>query len=86
MARARALIETEELGGLQRVEERADRLAMYATLFNDPDLINRQLERYLSVTAEQIRDVSRDVFQASNRVVLTFLPQEGAEPLAEEAA
>jgi len=74
LARARALIETEELGGLQRVEERADRLAMYATLFDDPDLINRQLERYLSVTAEQIRDISALVFRPDNRVVLTYVP------------
>ncbi len=36
LARAKALIETEELGALSRVEERADRLAMYATLFDDP--------------------------------------------------
>ena len=49
LARAHALIETEELGALQRVEERADRLSMYATLFDDPDLINRMLGRYLSV-------------------------------------
>ena len=74
MARARALIETEELGALQRVEERADRLSMYATLFDDPDLINRQLGRYLSVTAEQVRDIAAQVFQPSNRVVLTYLP------------
>ena len=37
---------------LQRVEERADRLSMYATLFDDPGLINRMLPRYLAVTAE----------------------------------
>ncbi len=43
LARARALIETDELGALQRVEERADRLSMYATLFDDPGLINRML-------------------------------------------
>ncbi len=47
LARAHALIETEELGALQRVEERADRLSMYALLFDDPDLINRMLGRYL---------------------------------------
>ena len=59
LARAKALIEADELGALARVEERADRLSMYATLFDDPDLINRMLPRYLSVTAEQIRDVAR---------------------------
>jgi predicted Zn-dependent peptidase len=85
LARAKALIETEELGALQRVEERADRLAMYATLFNDPDLINRQLARYLSVTAEQIRAICAEVFQPANRVVLTYLPA-GETPSQEEEA
>jgi predicted Zn-dependent peptidase len=75
LARARALIETEELGALSRVEERADRLSMYATLFDDPDLINRMLPRYLAVTAEQIRSVSAEVFREDNRVILTYLPQ-----------
>ena len=74
LARAKALIETEELGALSRVEERADRLAMYATLFDDPGLIDTMLDRYLAVTAEQIRAVAADVFRADNRLVLTYLP------------
>ena len=49
--RAKALTEADELGALARVEERADRLSMYATLFDDPALINTLLPRYLSVTA-----------------------------------
>lgn len=81
LARAHALIETEELGALQRTEERADRLSMYATLFDDPDLINRMLGRYLSVTPERVRAASAEVFRADNRVVLTYLP---AVPPAEE--
>ncbi len=75
LARARALIETEELGGLSRVEERADRLSMYATLFDDPDLINRMLPRYLAITADQIQEVAAATFRADNRVVLTYLPE-----------
>ena len=58
LARANALTEADELGALQRVEERADRLSMYATLFDDPGLINRMLPRYLAVTPEAIRDVA----------------------------
>jgi predicted Zn-dependent peptidase len=78
MVRAKALTEADELGALSRVEERADRLSMYATLFDDPGLINRILGRYLSVTAEDIRSVAREVFRADNRVVLTYLPKDGA--------
>ena len=76
--RAKALTEADELGALARVEERADRLSMYATLFDDPGLINTLLPRYLSVTPEQIRDAPREVFRADNRVVLTYVPKAGA--------
>lgn len=74
LARAKALAETDELGALQRVDERADRLSMFATLFDDPDLINRMLERYLAVTPEAILEVSAATFRPDNRVVLTYLP------------
>jgi len=83
LARAKALVEADELGALQRVEERADRLAMYATLFDDPGLINQMLARYLSVTPEAIRDVAGTVLRPDNRVVLTYLPE---LPPAETAA
>jgi predicted Zn-dependent peptidase len=75
LARAFALIEADELGAIQRVEERADRLSMYATLFDDPGLINRMLTRYLSVTPEAILEVAAATFRADNRLVLTYLPE-----------
>jgi predicted Zn-dependent peptidase len=83
LRRAKALIESDELGALQRVEERADRLSMYATLFDDPGLINRMLDRYLIVTAEEIRDVAADVLRMDNRVVLTYLPETRPSDAAE---
>jgi len=75
LARAFALIEADELGAIQRVEERADRLSMYATLFDDPGLINRMLTRYLAVTPEAIMEVAAATFRADNRLVLTYLPE-----------
>jgi len=83
MVRARALVETDELAALQRVEERADRLSMFATLFDDPGLINRMLDRYLAVTPEAIRSVAAATFRADNRVVLTYVPETSP---ADEAA
>ncbi|HEX7490351.1 MAG TPA: hypothetical protein VF337_01440, partial [Candidatus Limnocylindrales bacterium] len=74
LVRARALIETYELEALQRVDERADRLAMYATLLDDPDLINRQLDRYLAVTAADIQAAAAAILRQDNRVVLTYMP------------
>jgi zinc protease len=75
LARAFALIESDELGALQRVEERADRLSMYATLFDDPSLINEMLRRYLAVTPESILEVAASTFRPDNRLVLTYLPE-----------
>ncbi|HKB28124.1 MAG TPA: pitrilysin family protein, partial [Candidatus Limnocylindrales bacterium] len=74
LERARALTEADELGALMRVDERADRLSMYATLFDDPDLINLILPRYLAVTAADIQRVCADVFRPDNRLVLTYVP------------
>jgi zinc protease len=83
LARAFALIEADELGALQRVEERADRLSMYATLFDDPGLINRMLPRYLAVTPAAILEVAAATFRPDNRLVLTYLPE--GQPADSEA-
>ncbi len=81
LARAKALTEADELGALQRVDEKADRLSMYATLFDDPGMVNKILPRYLSTTAEQIQAVCRNVFVPENRVVLTYLPAAGSDTI-----
>jgi predicted Zn-dependent peptidase len=83
LARAKALTEADELGSLQRVEERADRLSMFATLCDDPGLINTMLPRYLAVTPEAIREAAADVFRPDNRLVMTYLP---AGPAADDVA
>ena len=97
LARARALIEADELGAVQRVEERADRLSMYATLFDRPALINEMLGRYLAVTPEAILEAAAATFRPDNRLVLTYVPEtppaeseaidaDGAETEDEEVA
>jgi predicted Zn-dependent peptidase len=86
LARAHALIETYELEALQRVDERADRLSSYATLLDDPDMINRQLGRYLAVGAKEIQAVAAEVLRPENRVVLTYVPAAQAGATTEESA
>jgi predicted Zn-dependent peptidase len=83
LARAHALIESDELGALQRVEERADRLSMYATLFGEPGMINDVLPRYLAVRSDDILAACAAVLRADNRVVLTYVP---GGPPADEVA
>lgn len=71
---------------LERVGERADRLSMYACLFDRPELVNSEVERYRAVDAARVRDTLRAYVGADNRVVLTYVPAEGAEVGAEADA
>lgn len=75
LARARALIETQELAAFGSVAEVADRLSMYATLFGRPELVNEQLGRYLAVDADAIISAAAAVFRVDNRAVLTYVPR-----------
>jgi len=78
LARAKALVESAELGALGRVDEVADRLSMFATLFDRPQLINEQLARYLAVDAASLRAAAAGVFAEQNRVTLTYVPNDTA--------
>jgi predicted Zn-dependent peptidase len=86
LARAHALIETYELEALQRVDERADRLSMYATLLDDPEMINRQLGRYLAVGKAEIQAAAAEVLRSENRVVLTYVPAADAGDVTTDGA
>ena len=81
LARARALIESSELGALSRMEEVADRLSMYEMYFDRAERINEQLARTLAVDATAIREAVRAML-AGDRVVITYVP---AEPATEAA-
>ncbi len=89
LLRAHALLESSELAALGRVEEVADRLGMYATLFDRPEMINEQLDRYLAVDAAAIQAACAETIRPDNRAVITYVPRDdalGGAPLDEAAA
>ena len=73
--RAKALLSTGWWRQLSTVDGRADLLGRYATQFGDPARIADQLPGLLAVTAEQIAEAAAEVL-ATDRVVLTYLPEE----------
>src|SRR5437667_709391 len=77
--RAIALIETDLVVSLQSAGERADRLSMFATYFNQPGLINEQADRYRSVTAGRVNDFISERLGEDNRASLLYVPKEGVE-------
>jgi predicted Zn-dependent peptidase len=82
LARAHALIESAELSALSHMDEVADRLSMYTTYFDRPELVNEQLGRYLAVDAETVRDVCAEVFGAAARTTITYVPRTAQEAAA----
>jgi len=88
LERVRNLHGSQIESSLERVAERADRISMYACLFDDPERINTEVARYRAVDAPRIRAAMADALRADNRVVLTYLPQagEGDPAQGEEAA
>ncbi len=75
LERARTGLEARRSLELQKVSERADQLSMFTTLFDDPGLVNTELDRYRAVTAEQVRRIVTGYLGADNRVVLTYVPR-----------
>jgi predicted Zn-dependent peptidase len=82
LARAHALIEASELSALSHMDEVADRLSMFATYFDRPELINEQLGRYLEVDDVAVRDVCAEVFGSGERATITYVPRASEEAAA----
>jgi predicted Zn-dependent peptidase len=77
--RALALIETDYVYSMQSAGDRADAISKFATLLGDPALVNRQLEQYRAVTADDVTAFAREVLGADNRASLVYVPRSPAE-------
>lgn len=75
VARAVTLIETELVAALQSAGERADRLSMFATYFQRPELVNEQGDRYRAVTVDRVNAIIRERLIPQNRASLVYLPR-----------
>lgn len=53
----------------------AENLANYAVYFGDANLVNTEIDRYMKVTREDIKDVANKYLNDNNRVVLYYLPK-----------
>jgi predicted Zn-dependent peptidase len=53
----------------------AESLANYEMYFGDANLINTEIERFMKVTREDIREAARKYYSKDNRVVLYYLPK-----------
>lgn len=78
LERVRNLHAAHAAGALERIGERADRLSMYACLFDAPERINEEVARYTAVDPDRLRDAMGGSIRTDNRVTLTYVPAEAA--------
>jgi predicted Zn-dependent peptidase len=74
--RANALIESDLVRSMQSAGDRADKLSMYTTYFDRPELINELPERYRAVNAREVNKFIRTHLGENNRASLLFVPRE----------
>src|SRR6185503_2969579 len=74
--RAIALMQSDYIEALQSAGDRADRLSMFATYFENPALINSQVERYRSVTASRVNTFIAERLRENNRASLLYIPRD----------
>ena len=75
LAKLKVQVETEAIADNSRVAGIAGNLATAHVLLGNTELINTELDRYLSLTAEDLQRAARTYFVKDNRVVLHYLPK-----------
>ncbi|HET6854172.1 MAG TPA: pitrilysin family protein [Pyrinomonadaceae bacterium] len=85
MEKLRNSLCNEAVRGRQSTMYRAQRLAEFALYDSDPGLVDSELDQYLSVTAEDIKQAVAHYVDVENHVVLDIVPATAAER-AEAAA
>jgi predicted Zn-dependent peptidase len=75
--RARNQIATDLLSALQKLDNRADMISQFATYFDDPERINREVDRYLELEPEDLRQIAEAAATEERQVVVHVIPRGG---------
>ncbi|WMN07743.1 pitrilysin family protein [Marivirga arenosa] len=78
----KANYESNTINGLASVSGKVSQLASYQTFRNDPDYIQKDLERYLAVTKEDVIRVFNKYIKGKPAVIQSVIPNEEVEKAA----
>lgn len=70
----RGLFSSNSYSSLQKSLGRAELLAEYTSFFGDPGLIDKDMETYMQVTAEDIQDLAKRIFTKEGSTVVDVKP------------
>ncbi|RPI17387.1 MAG: insulinase family protein [Ignavibacteriae bacterium] len=75
LQKAKNKFETKHALRKQSILSKADMLTHYKTLFNNAELINSNIDNYLSITKDDIASISKEFLNENNRVTLIYIPK-----------
>jgi predicted Zn-dependent peptidase len=75
LARARIQLRRQHVQSLESTLSRATALGQLAVCYNDPGLINTELDKLQSVTKDDIQRVARTYLKPANRTVIITVPK-----------
>ena len=74
LEKAKNRMELSFLEGMTTVNGKAEQIGFYETVLGDPSRVFGRLEEYRRVTADDVQRVAREVFDATQRTIVTVLP------------
>jgi zinc protease len=86
LEKAKNRVRAEFVFGLESNLSRASHLAEYETFFGDANLLLGELERYSTVTQEDVKRVAGQYFAPTNRTILDVVPAKAAPTPASKPA
>ena len=75
LTKAKNITEAQFISGKKNVLDKAQSLARYYVYFNDANMVNQEIEKYLSVTKDDIKQAAQKYLNTDNRVVLYYIPK-----------
>jgi len=75
LEKLRNQVESDFINSNSRMAGIAESLANYYLFFNNTNLINEEINRYLAVTKEDIMNAAKKYYNKENRVTLYYLPK-----------
>ncbi len=86
LQKAKNQLRANQIMGRQTVLSKTESLHHYRRFHGDPAELNRDLDRFMAVTAEDISAVARKYLTEANRTVLTVVPPQRASGTDEAAS
>lgn len=78
LQKAKNIMEASFVGDKKNVLPKAMSLASYNSYYQDPSLINTELDKYMKVTQEDLKRVANLYLTTDKRVILIYLPKQGS--------